>query len=49
MSELGILEANERTELIAEQNRPLLAAKGTPHVTAWIQALFFRHFYAKSR
>ncbi|NET61017.1 MAG: Uma2 family endonuclease [Symploca sp. SIO2E6] len=33
MSELGILNANERTELIAGQIT-LMAAKGTPHVTS---------------
>ncbi|NER22447.1 MAG: Uma2 family endonuclease [Symploca sp. SIO1C2] len=33
ISELGILDANERTELIAGQIT-LMAAKGTPHVTA---------------
>lgn len=33
MSELGILDADERTELIAGQIT-LMAAKGTPHVTA---------------
>ncbi|MBP0016159.1 MAG: Uma2 family endonuclease [Cyanobacteria bacterium SBLK] len=33
MSELGILDAGERTELIAGQIT-LMAAKGTPHVTA---------------
>ena len=33
MSELGILDPNERTELIAGQIT-LMAAKGTPHVTA---------------
>jgi Uma2 family endonuclease len=33
MSELGILDSNERTELIAGQII-LMAAKGTPHVTA---------------
>jgi Uma2 family endonuclease len=33
MSELGILDPNERTELIAGQIA-LMAAKGTPHVTA---------------
>ncbi|HEY9620777.1 MAG TPA: Uma2 family endonuclease [Crinalium sp.] len=33
MSELGILDADERTELIAGQII-LMAAKGTPHVTA---------------
>lgn len=33
MSELGILEASERTELIAGQIT-VMAAKGTPHVTA---------------
>ncbi|HEY9648953.1 MAG TPA: Uma2 family endonuclease, partial [Chroococcidiopsis sp.] len=33
MSELGILDANERTELIAGQII-LMAAKGTVHVTA---------------
>jgi len=33
MSELGILNPNERTELIAGQIT-LMAAKGTPHVTA---------------
>jgi Uma2 family endonuclease len=33
MSELGILNSNERTELIAGQIT-LMAAKGTPHVTA---------------
>ena len=33
MSELGILDSNERTELIAGQIT-LMTAKGTPHVTA---------------
>jgi Uma2 family endonuclease len=33
MSELGILDLNERTELIAGQIT-LMAAKGTPHVTS---------------
>ena len=33
MSELGILEANERTELIAG-HITVMVAKGTPHVTA---------------
>lgn len=33
MSELGILDPNERTELIAGQIT-LMAAKGTPHVTS---------------
>ncbi|MGB3294295.1 MAG: Uma2 family endonuclease [Phormidesmis sp.] len=33
MSELGILDPNERTELIAG-HITLMAAKGTPHVTA---------------
>jgi Uma2 family endonuclease len=33
MNELGILDSNERTELIAGQII-LMAAKGTPHVTA---------------
>ena len=33
MSELGLLDASERTELIAGQIT-LMAAKGTPHVTA---------------
>ncbi|MDY7016008.1 MAG: Uma2 family endonuclease, partial [Cyanobacteriota bacterium] len=33
MSELGILDPNERTELISGQIT-LMAAKGTPHVTA---------------
>jgi hypothetical protein len=33
MSDLGILDANERTELIAGQII-LMAAKGTPHTTA---------------
>jgi Uma2 family endonuclease len=33
MSELGILDSDERTELIAGQIT-LMAAKGTPHVTA---------------
>lgn len=33
MSELGILDPEERTELIAGQIM-LMAAKGTPHVTA---------------